>query len=286
MKVLVTGGSGFIGSNLSAHFLNQGFQICWLGRTEPTDSRIGFISIDEDWSERIACFSPSVIVHSAASFNNSDIGDLLDCNLKFGIRLLETASKIKHCRFINIGSYWQFGNDIDGNVPIDLYSASKNAFESFLEYYSKHKRLDVAIIYLYGTYGSHDSRGKIVELLIDSAKKSQPLELTKCEQKLNLVQVDDVAKAINIVMDSELTESKDEISRFSIYSETSYTLLDIVRMVEVLSPTETYFDVGAKKYRPVELFEPVYKYPRPKGWCENKSLKEYISERLRLIENS
>lgn len=281
MKVLVTGGSGFIGSNLSTYLLDQGFEVCWLGRTEPIDSRIRFISIKADWSEKVTEYCPSVIVHLAASFNNRNIKDLLECNLYFGIRLLEVASMIKKCRFVNIGSYWQFGNDTNESIPIDLYSASKSAFESFLEFYSKHIGLDVVIMYMYGTYGSYDSRGKIVELLIDSAKHAQPLELTKCEQKLNLVHIDDVSKAIKIVISSKFEKSTGRINRLSIYSEMTYSLIEIVRMVEELSPIRTHFCVGAKKYRTIELFDPVYKYPKPHGWCEENDLKEYVSERLR-----
>lgn len=71
-KILVTGGSGFIGTNLVEYFLKKGFDVLNIDKKEPKDARWNlcwrFCDIEnyEKFREEILNFTPDYIVHLAA----------------------------------------------------------------------------------------------------------------------------------------------------------------------------------------------------------------------------
>ena len=62
--------------------------------------------------------------------------------------------------------------------PVDLYAASKRAFQALLRFYEEARGVRALTLRLHGTYGPGDRRGKVVELLIGALDDPQPLEMS------------------------------------------------------------------------------------------------------------
>ena len=118
---------------------------------------------------------------------------MIDSNIKLGTFILE-AMKQHGCKyFINTSTYWQHYKNY--NQPICLYAATKKAFEDIIEYYCIDGGIKAISLKLHDVYGYDDHRGKLLNTLIKNGDSEKVFNLTKGEQKLYMVFIDDVIDA-------------------------------------------------------------------------------------------
>ncbi|QNA99127.1 NAD-dependent epimerase/dehydratase family protein [Massilia sp. Se16.2.3] len=141
---------------------------------------------------------PDTVFHLAAAFVAEhvpgDIDRLVHANLLFATQLLE-AMRVNGVRLlVNTGTAWQhYGNrDYD---PVNLYAATKQAFEAILAYYVNAHGFIAATLALFDTYGPGDERPKLMRALWRAAREGRPLAMSSGRQLLDLVYVDDVVDA-------------------------------------------------------------------------------------------
>lgn len=123
MRILITGGAGFIGSNAVAHFLRQGHDVLVIDNLSRPSSSINleelqknhefrFVEADlasvESYSERVQSFRPQVILHLAGqvAVTTSMADPLRDFsgNATATLLLLEEARKLPECPFFIFAS--------------------------------------------------------------------------------------------------------------------------------------------------------------------------------------
>ena len=219
-RALITGVTGFIGSNLANRLIAEGWYVGAIVRPESNISQIKFmlnkIKIYQydgtilSLQTAINDFLPDVVFHlaSLASLNQSeeDIGTLLDANIIFGAKLLEAMRKEGVTNFINTGTVWQHYEGKQYS-PVNLYAATKQAFEVILQYYVEAHKLKAITLTLSDTYGPKDPRDKLINLLLDGAKNRSVLEMTPGHQLISLTHITDVISAY--LSASELLISSD-----------------------------------------------------------------------------
>jgi len=136
------------------------------------------------------------VIHLASLYlkdhQSKQINDLITSNLLFGTRLLEASVKSSVKSFINTGTLWQHYQDKHYS-PVNLYAATKQAFEDIAQYYRETSDLFFATIYLNDTYGPGDTRKKILNIW-NSMTDSDILDMSPGEQKINLLHIDDVVR--------------------------------------------------------------------------------------------
>jgi nucleoside-diphosphate-sugar epimerase len=267
MKVLVTGATGFIGIHLVFSFLKYGHTIAILKRRDSglkgliqLKDKIKVFASDtyNDIDTGIHTFSPDVVIHLAALYVNQhkpeDIFELVNSNIVFGTYILEAMTKNGISNFLNIGTRWQHLGNKRYN-PANLYSATKEAFKTILMYYGtrdiKHKTLEFG-----DTYGSGDTRKKIMELLITTCRKKEKIDLTPGEQMLDLTAVDDISAYIATNINSPGFFDNKTVS----ISGAVIKLRDLGAMIEREFETEGLFNWGGKPYRENEAMEPPLYY--------------------------
>ena len=208
-RVLVTGGTGFIGSAVIEKYLRIGLEVglltrhgsAWseLKKHQPNLKIFFYTGEFESVDACLQNFNPDLIVHIASFFTaehkSTDINALIDSNIKFGTHILEAMVKNSILRFINTGTSWQYFGDKPKN-PRCLYSATKQAFETILELYAASYHIKAVTLTLYDTYGPKDNRGKLIPWLIKKGSSNEPVELSPGGQLLDLVHVDDVVERI------------------------------------------------------------------------------------------
>lgn len=275
MKILMTGGTGYVGGALAKELLKNGCSLANIGRNKHKDNRVINFLLSENFVDILKSFKPDVIIHLAASFDNKNIDSIIDVNIKLPLKLLEANSETVRAKFLYIGSYWSFGDKRSPEVPIDLYSSAKKSFESFMEYYREYKAIDCINVVLFGTYGTSDNRGKLLDYLINCAQNEVVVSLTEGKQKLNLVNVNDLAHEIY-----KLIKLQNTSSNYLIASNREYTPRDIVSLISKYSKIEV--DFGAKKYRDVELMNPRYPMSFEKIMIKDR-LEEYIAQNFGVL---
>jgi nucleoside-diphosphate-sugar epimerase len=250
-KILVTGGTGFIGSHVIATLLENKDVPVLLKRSFSNTWRItelikDVISYDIDntpLSDIFAKENIDGVINLAAYYvkKNSyyDIDKLIETNLALPTKLLELSGLNGVPVFVNAGSYFQYRLDsshIDENTPLvarNLYAATKNSFEKIMEYYSSHFEFNTLNLVLFTPYGKKDDEKKLIPYIINRAINNENIDLTAGFQRLNMVYVDDIANAFIKALDVKKDEKNNSL-RVNIASKESYSIREIVSVIETI----------------------------------------------------
>jgi len=213
MKVLLTGGTGFIGS----HFLNQalaaGHQVLALRRSPGSCPRIELIAQPEWLDAQLDQISAyqikgcDVLVHLAAHTGNIPYDTLTNClrwNLMVVLELFEQARLAGIQRFIVAGSCFEYGHSgeryeaIPADAPLEpsnSYAASKAATSIALSQWAEEYNLNLEILRIFHVFGEGELESRLWPSLRRAALCGADFPMTQGEQLRDFMAVQDVAKA-------------------------------------------------------------------------------------------
>ena len=225
MRILVTGGAGFIGSNVADRFVALGHDVAVLddlstGRREnvPAAARFFETSLDDRDSvdAALASFRPEVIDHHAAQIDvrhsvKDPIADATT-NILGGVGLLEAAVRHGVKKFIYAstgGALYGEGRQLPATEdhpahPEAPYGISKYALEHYLYFYRLAYGLDVTVLRYPNVFGPrqnpHGEAGVnaiFIGLMVDG---TAPTIFGDGEQVRDYVYVDDVVRANELAL--------------------------------------------------------------------------------------
>jgi nucleoside-diphosphate-sugar epimerase len=267
-NIIVTGATGFVGSNLVRLLLKKNFKIYVILRTDSdlvnlTDIKeeIEIFRYDNSINNLIDFFNnikPVTVFHLASNFiaehEPRQIDSLIQSNITFGLHLLEAMKITGVKNLINTGTSWQHYNNEDYN-PVCLYAATKQAFEALIEYYVQAEGFKVITLKLFDTYGETDTRPKLINLLNKFADEAVELKMSPGEQFLNLVHIDDVCEAFYIGSKIINTEDYHGHHSFAVSSDRNYRLKEVIELFEKVSGKKIKVIWSGKSYRKREVMD-------------------------------
>ena len=267
-SVIVTGATGFIGSNLVFSLIRKGFDVHILVRDTSDLSILGNIvesctvhiyngSI-VDLKKTFSIVKPSHVFHLASLFlaqhDELNITDLLESNIIFSSHVVEAMVSEGVPFLINTGTSWQHYTEGDFN-PVNLYAATKQAFESILKYYIEARGLKVISLILFDTYGPNDPRKKILSLLNDVSKSGDTISMSEGEQMIDLVYIDDVISAY-LSAYKNIVQQIVGHSRYGVATNRPLSLKSLVLEFEQVLGVKVNVNWGKRPYRNREVMVP------------------------------
>lgn len=197
MKILVTGGAGFIGSHVVDAYMDAGHEVLVLddlssGKPSNVHPRARFFEMDirsQDAAGLIGREKPHVVNHHAAQISVPDsVSDPLsdaDINLKGLLNVLEASRAAQVGKMVFISS----GGAIYGEAeeyptsekapvrPLSPYAVSKYASELYLEYYRHQYGLNYTTLRYANIYGPRQIRqgeAGVVAIFMGNLRRGVP----------------------------------------------------------------------------------------------------------------
>lgn len=267
-NVLITGATGFVGSHLTKRLVDDGFNVSIihlqstsLPLSEFYKSKVKHFLYDGSSENVLNIFknsNPECVFHLASlvlsEHRLQNITPLISSNVLFGCQLLEAMKLIGCNKFINTGSYWQHYNNETYN-PVNLYAATKQAFEDLIKYYTEAANIRAVTLKLFDTYGPNDQRGKLLNLLENAGHSGKTIDLTPGEQLINLLYIDDVIDAYLATL--KLFNLSDfRYETFGVGNENPIRLREFVEMYKKITGLNIKINWGGKRYRSREILIP------------------------------
>jgi len=287
MTILVTGATGYIGREFAKAYCDE-YNIIVLVREssdirqlESLDCTIvrfeSFSEIDDIFNQYIIDgvlhFASSVIVEH----NIAQIDNLLDSNIKYGTYLLEACKKYDVKWFINTATFWQNYENEEYN-PVNLYAATKEAFQDIAKYYTQTTDLVFTTIKLNDTFGPNDMRPKIFNLWDRYSKSGEVLDMSKGEQIIDISYIEDVLETFQIMIENLQKDNKMiyNNSCYVVSSNQRMTLKNLAKLFEDVTKQKLNINWGARPYRDREVMVPYEKGIQVPDWKQKYSLEEAI----------
>ena len=187
MKILITGGAGFIGSRLY-QLLESQHHVTIFDITKPSDSNVNFVlgSIHDNEKLSSAVEVCDIVIHLAAAVGvknteNNPI-NTLDTNIIGTKNILESCSKHKIKKIIFSSSSEVYGEPkqipIDESqtpIPITTYGVSKLAGEEYVKTYAKNSDFNYTILRFFNAVGPKQSLAFVMTEFINNALNNHPI---------------------------------------------------------------------------------------------------------------
>lgn len=285
-RALVTGASGYVGSHVAARLAAAGWEVHALlragsstGRVPPAAHAHRFDGGTERLVEIVSAAAPDVVFHLASLFiaehATADVTALIESNVLLGTQLAE-AMRVQGCtRLVNTGTAWQhFGHE--EYHPADLYAATKQAYVDVLRYFVEAAGLRVITLELFDTYGPDDPRSKLMTVLRRAALNGGRVGLTEGRQRLDLVHVDDVARAYEGAAQRLLAGAVHGLERWMVRTGEPVSVRELVALFERVTGRTLDAEWGARPYRARDMLEPWSGGETLPGWHPRVPLEQGI----------
>lgn len=294
-KILITGGTGFIGSNLVYKFLELGNDIHLIVRPESNFWRIDAIKdklklhyIDLLNTSEIDGFivelRPEVILHFATygayQGKQQDVKLTVDTNLLGAINLVNAASKIKFGCFINTGSSSEYGEkdhpmkEVDILEPNNLYGVTKAAATMYAQFMAKKINLPIVTIRLFSPYGYFEEDGRLIPNVVKAGINNEKFSAPSPLITRDFLFIEDVLDAYLKAIDN-IDNIKGDI--FNVSSGKQHSIADVVSTIEKILDKKIDVDYGnieAKQNEPKMWVADISKAKKMIGWSPINSLED------------
>lgn len=253
-KILVTGGTGFIGKSLCNLIDNEKLYVAGKTRENnpPCDELWYYTnSLDEiKWGKKLK--NLSVLFHLAANNNTLDEDEeyMMQANVYSPIRMFQKAVDAGCKNFVYASSTAIFGNRpapyTDKTVPLPLtaYARSKVKFEQFADLFANAYDVSVTGLRFCNVYGTGEfhkgNRASMIYQIYKAIKKGENIKLFKSgEQKRCWLHVNDAATALLAAADRK-KGSKHMVFNIGSHESVTFNFLvdKIIDRVGLISPIE------------------------------------------------
>lgn len=224
MKVLVTGGAGFIGSHVVDKLMDKGIEVRVFDMVMPTfrqDIEYYHGSLLDFEALRMAASGIDIIFHLGAVADVKDVYEephyAESINVRGTINVLETARRsgvLK--RVIYASTVWVYSDcasdSVDETTPLSppshFYTATKLAAEYYCLAYSRLYDLGITILRYGIPYGPRSRGGAVIPIFVAKALRGEPLTIAgDGSQFRRFVYVEDLAEG-NVLALKSIAKNK------------------------------------------------------------------------------
>jgi len=225
-KVILTGGTGFIGRHVLENLIKLGYEIYVISRKEPTNEFLSFLNFKNvkhykidileinNIESFISRIKPTHLIHLAWDTKHPDNLKSMD-NFLFvlaSMHLFKNFIKYGGKRAVVSGTYLEYNLDygylIEDITPCSYdtqYTACKNALYILLKSISQVTALSFCWARIFNVYGPYDfNNRRLIPYLITQLINSKEAVLNSGDSYRDFIYVSDVASALTCLLEGEV----------------------------------------------------------------------------------
>ena len=224
--IYVTGITGFIGSNLLHHLLQKYSKVVNFTRNKTLKIYEKNRTEEVDISNDFFLQNPSnTLINLATLYNPNpssvdELENIIKANILFPASVFSALDSLENLKIVNALSYHQLLDFKAQNV----YSLSKELFKKFLD----HQHSEIVSIYIFDTFGSGDTRNKVVDIFIKNIIAGNPISIPSNEIRINLSDVQPLCRSL--IKSIDLPQGS-----YSVKSPDTISLENLVKMIMEIS---------------------------------------------------
>jgi nucleoside-diphosphate-sugar epimerase len=294
-RVLVTGASGFIGSQVVRRLLDEGAEVHALTSVVSSVYPIRLVELrehiqlhegslgDRSAMDAVATAArPSYVFHLGAYTHVGKswqrVDECIQTNIQGTVNLLQALAG-NYARFIYTGTSEIYGDvDVpfreDGPVnPVSPYSVSKYAGERYCKMFHQSYGWPIVRVRPFNAYGPRQSPDRVIPEIVTRAIRKQPLRMTQGRQTREFNFVDDLADGFLALATTDGIEGE----LFNLGGGEEIAMRDLATTILDLMDNPIEPEFGALPERPTEIWRMYCDNDRIRqrtGWAPKTSLKE------------
>lgn len=280
MKILVTGGGGFIGSHLVGRLRQENYQVVIFDKKTGQDVN--------DFKQLKQVFSDNkfdVVVHLAAeagvrrSFTEPELYERT--NVLGTINLLECLRQASKTNLIFTSSSSVYGNSVripfreDDPVlePLSVYAATKRAAELACQVYAQHYGIKTTILRLFTVYGPNNRRDMVAFTFTKDIISGKPIKLFGKETSRDFTYVGDIVEGIVRTINRPMAY---EI--INLGNSAPVTVQQLIKEIEAITGKRAKVGLGRLPAAdPQKTWADITKAKKLLGWQPKINLKQGVA---------
>ena len=215
-RILIVGGTGFIGFHLSKSLIKSNF-IYSISRQNPKKIRkvngVKYISCDiykkNNLKKKLKSLKFDYVINLGGNIDHSNKMQTLNSHF-FGCKNLVDYFKNKNLRlFIQIGSSLEYGKkkpphfELTKCFPNAHYGKSKLRSTKYILKCNKKKPFPFVILRLYQIYGPNQSVNRLIPIIISSCLKNKKFDCSSGKQVRDFLYIDDLIILFHKIINSK-----------------------------------------------------------------------------------
>ncbi|MDC0365523.1 NAD-dependent epimerase/dehydratase family protein [Gammaproteobacteria bacterium] len=246
--IYVTGITGFIGSNLLHHLLQKYNKVVNFTRHKTLKIYEKDRTQEVDITNDFFLQNPSnAFINLATLYNPNpssvyELENLIEANIHFPASVFSALDSLENLKIVNALSYHQLLDFKAQNV----YSLSKELFKKFLD----HQHSEIVNLYIFDTFGSGDTRNKVVDMFIKNIIAGNSISIPLNEIRINLSDVQPLCRSL--IKSIDLPQGS-----YSLKSSDTISLEDLAKMIMEISNKKVDIlkvTTGSNYFDEIEIF--------------------------------
>lgn len=276
--LLLTGATGFIGSSIVNAFSTD-FNLVLLARSSRSTRQFpGHLVIElVELQPFLSDHYVDTVINLAGYYTFSsapiEVSGLIGANIEFPTQVAAAVAQAQsHVHWIQASTFMQHFRSHEFD-PTCLYASTKQAFEDVLKYFES-RGFAITTLVLPQVYGEMDNRGKLLDQLLDSARRGNEIKLSSGTQVLDLVHISDIVAALRMCVATPQT------GRWQLSSGRSLRILDIVNILENQMGVKLQISYDPSRDRPRDVYELWESAPALPGWTPAIQIESWLAKQF------